>query len=366
MPVGARSSTTFDPLIDDLDRLPLIDYAFEEEYLLDGSGRLMPNAQMRQMTRILFSGSRGCRNSCTYCSNSQLKSMYRGLGRYERKMSKPRFVWAAREYQRIFPRLKRFYFTDEDFFARPVEEMRELAEIYPAEVGLPYECMASPRQITEEKMALAVRAGLFQIDVGLESGSRRVRYEIFHRPIDDEAQMNAADVINKHAPGSALYFLILGNPYEEREDLLAGIRLLERLSTPFRLRIYNLVFIPGTKLFEKARLDGIIGGIDDSAFEMDFVGGFDHRDHEWKRNNLYLNGLIALMCGRFTAGRTGFIPRAALPLLTGPRMVDFCDRHPAIGEAVVFLGNLRRQGHTLATALPHRAYGYLKRTDFGT
>jgi len=329
------------PLIADLDGLPLLDFAFENEYILDPTGTLVPNTGMKEKGVVLFSGSRGCNNSCTYCSNSKLKSIYRGKGRYTRKMSIPRFVEVAKEYRRLFPRAKHFYFTDEDFFARPVEEMREFAETYPGPVGIPFECMASPRQITEEKVALAVKAGMYQIDVGLESGSERIRREVFNRYIDDETQLQAAIAINTHAQVNALYFLILGNPYEERQDMLDGVRLLEKLPPPFSIQAYNLVFIPGTKMFERACQDGIIKGFGDSAFEIDFLAGFDHRTHEWKRKNLYLNSLMSLMRGKSTRRRMGMVPRMIIPLLASPRVVDFCDRHTRIGETIVSLSNLR-------------------------
>jgi len=329
------------PLIADLDGLPLLDFAFENEYILDPTGTLVPNTEMREKAIVLFSGSRGCNNNCTYCSNSQLKSIYRGNGRYVRKMSIPRFVEVAGEYRRLFPRAKQFYFTDEDFFARPVEEMRELAETYPGHVGVPFECMASPRQITEEKVALAAKAGMYQIDVGLESGSERIRKEVFHRHIDDETQIQAAIAINTHTRVTALYFLILGNPYEERQDLIDGMQLLEKLPPPFSLRAYNLVFIPGTKMFDSACQDEIIKGIGDSGFELDFLGGFDHRTHDWKRKNVYLNSLMFLMHGKCTRRRMGLVPRRMIPILGGLRVVDFCDRHTQIGETIVVLANLR-------------------------
>lgn len=328
------------PLIADLDDLPLLDFAFENEYILDPTGKLIPNTRMKEMKSVLFSGSRGCNNNCAYCSNSQLKSIYRGKGQYLRKMSIPRFVEVAVEYRRLFPRATRFYFTDEDFFARSVDNLKEFAESYPAQVGIPFECMASPNQITEEKVALASKAGMFQIDIGIESGSERIRRELFHRQVDDETQKQAAIAVNRYAPGQALYFLILGNPYEERRDLLDGVRLMEQLPPPFSLRTYNLVFIPGTGLFERAIRDGIIKGIGDSAFEIDFIG-FDHGKHDWKRKNLYLNGLLYLMNGKFSRGLMGSVPRRFIPFLTSPGVVGFCDRHTRIGETMVALVNLR-------------------------
>ena len=348
------------PLIADQDSLPLLDFAFENEYILDPSGTLVPNTKMREKGVVLFSGSRGCNNNCTYCSNSQLKSIYRGKGRYLRKMSIHRFIDAAKEYRRLFPRANYFYFTDEDFFARSVEEMRELAETYPVQLGIPFECMASPRKITEEKVALAARAGMFQIDVGLESGSERIRREVFNRYVDDETQIKAAIAINAHPGVNAVYFLILGNPYEERQDLVDGVRLLEKLPPPFSLRIYNLVFIPGTKLFERAVLDGIIKGIGDSAFELDFLGGFDYRKHDWKRKELYLNSIISLMEGKFTQGWMGFLPTRIIPVLTSPCVVDFSEQHTRIGETIVTLAGYRLRMRSAIDGILFNVVGIIK------
>jgi anaerobic magnesium-protoporphyrin IX monomethyl ester cyclase len=332
------------PPIPDLDSLPFPDYAFENEYILDRTGALVPNITMREGNGIkgiiLFSGSRGCNNTCTYCSNSQLISIYRGNGRYVRKMSIARFNEGASECRRLFPHASRFYFTDEDFFARPVEELREFSDTYPDSVGLPFQCMASPRQITDEKMELMVKAGLTIIQVGLESGSERVRQEIFHRHITDEMQMRATKAINQHPQVNVVYFLIIGNPYEERTDLVRGMCFMENMPFPFHLQTYNLVFLPGTKLYNQACKDGIINGIDDSATNIDFLRGFDHRTHDWKRNNLYLNSILSLMTGRSTKWRIGLIPRSMIPVLKAPRVVAYCDRHTIIGETIAMLGSI--------------------------
>jgi hypothetical protein len=153
--------------------------------------------------------------------------------------------------------------------------------------------------------------------------------------------MEAAIAVNTHTRVNALYFLIIGNPYEERQDLLDGVRLLEKLPPPFSLRAYNLVFLPGTELFDKAYQDGIIKGIDDSAFQIDFLAGLDPRTHEWKVNNLYLNSLMSLMIGKFTKLRMGMVPRGIIPILANPHVVEFCDRHTRISETIVALANLR-------------------------
>jgi len=249
-------------------------------------------------------------------------------------MSVSAFIEAANECRRRFPRAKYIYFTDEDFLDRPIEEIREFAEAYPAKGGLPFECMASPLQVTEEKMALMDKAGMWRIDIGVETGSDNTRRHIFNRPGDNETVLRAAAAINHHPRIVAYYFIIIGNPYESRQDLLETIGLLQRLPMPFFLRAYSLVFIPGTHLFHRACQDGIILGIEDSGHELDFAAGLGHRTHAWKRHNLYLNGLVFLMFGKATPFRIGALPRKLIPLLTAPRVIDFCDRFKFIGYLI--------------------------------
>ena len=323
------------PLFPDLDALPFVDFGFSDEFNVDDRGEVRPNAAMKNELSILFTGSRGCAFNCHYCSNAQLKTLYAGKGRYVRKMSIPVFVESARKCREIFPRAKYFYFTDEDFFARSVGEFREFAELYPKTVGLPFECMASPQQISEEKMDLLVKAGLWRVDMGVESGSDRVKKEIFNRHGSNEIVMRSAAILARYPRVVVYYFFIIGNPYEERADLLGTVGLIQKLPYPSFVRTYNLVFMPGTHLFERACRDGVINGIEDSGYELDFLAGFDYRGHAWKMNDLYLNGLLSLMTGKATRRRTGFIPRVILPALIRPRWLDFNDRHLAISKSMV-------------------------------
>ena len=94
------------PLISDLDSLPIPDFSFENECVMDGGGSLQPHSRMRETPYVLFSGSRGCLYNCHYCSNSQLMAMYKGKGRFARKMSVAKFINAAAECKRLFPRAK--------------------------------------------------------------------------------------------------------------------------------------------------------------------------------------------------------------------------------------------------------------------
>ncbi len=368
---GRMVANAVRPPIDDMDRLPTPDFTFCQEYRIGRQGEIRPDTEMKKSAEILFNGSRGCLYNCHYCSNAQLRALYAGSGRLGRKMSISRFIDSVDACRRQFPEARQFYFTDEDFFARPVDEFRQLADEYPKRIGVPFECMASPQQVTEEKVALLVKAGMWRVDVGVESGSDRIKREYFNRPVSNDTVMKAAGIISRHPTVVAYYFFIIGNPYDAREDLLATIDLVSRLPVPFFLRTYSLVFIPGTQLFERACKDGIIHGISDSGFELDFLSGYDYRSHPWKRKNLYLNGVMSLMTGKAKRGRLGFVPRRLLPRLTTPRWIDFNDRHPALSKLIIFMARkglvVRRAILVLATRVlkspgsVHNILGRLRR-----
>jgi len=325
------------PLIADLDELPLMDYSFDDEYRLKNGRlvRVLPSSGGSEP--ISFNGTRGCDFDCTYCSNARLKELACSSGRYARAVSVTKLIEHAENLKRRFPGAKCFDFFDEDFCARTPEQIRQFSEAYTRRIGLPFGCMVSPLRMSEEKMDLLVKAGLWRINVGVESGSERTKKEIYNRCMSNEAVLRAVRIINKYPHVVPYYFFIIGNPYEERDDLNTTVRFIGNLPPPFFLRTYNLVFIPGTLLYQTAVKDGTIGGIQDSGFELDFVGGLNYRRHTWKKKNLYLNGLLYLMSGKITRRRLGLVPRPWLGALLRPGTVAFHERNTVFIRCLILL-----------------------------
>lgn len=317
-------------LIRDLDTLPVVDFSHENEYHLINEHFVPANGNTNDIAPIMFNGTRGCAFQCTYCSNAKIKSILTDKHRYVRKLSPAEYIRQAKICREQFPERKYFYFVDEDFFARSIKEIKQFADLYPKEIGLPFECMASPLQISKEKMTSLVDAGLWRIDMGIESGSERTKKEIYNRPMSNSSVRKAADIINKYRQVIPTYFIIIGNPFEEQEDLKATINFLKELPSPYYLRTYDLVFLPGTILYDMAVEKGIISGKSESAYEIDFLAGLDYKTHPWKKKNLYLNGLLYLMAGRVNNFRMGLLPRRLFPILLKDRMIEFQNRHGQI------------------------------------
>lgn len=326
------------PPIANLDDLPLLDFERSNEFHLS-HGHLTKapsDPRLAHSPRMQYIGSRGCALHCTYCCNRKVKEMYSGNGKYLRRMSPARYVEHLAALRRDhFPEATDVFLLDEDFFLRGVEEIREFADLYRRHVGLPFDCMVSPPRIADEKMRLLVEAGLWRISLGVESGSERTKKEVFDRPIPNETVVRASRTIKRYPGVAPCYFFIIGNPYEDRQDLLDTLSLMTRMDYPYYTNIYNLVFFPGSELFDRAVRDGIIAGTRDSGFELHFRAGLKYRDHAWKQNNLYLNGLLFLTEGKATKRRLGLLPRSMIPFLTRPGVIDFMDRRKTVCQIVI-------------------------------
>jgi len=327
------------PLISNLDELPLMDFSCEEEFHLTKEvfTQIHHASELPGTHEVLFNGSRGCVFHCTYCCNSKLKEIFSGKGRYVRKMSISRYVECAKNLKQYFPQAKYFYLIDEDFFIRSKDELHKFAIEFPREVGLPFECCGNPLQITQEKMELLVKAGLWRIRMGIESGSERTKKEIYKRPVTNEAIKQAAHIINNFSQVVPYYFLIIANPYENDEDLIETAKFMLDLPSGFYIQVFNLVFFPGSILYERAVQDGLIEGKKESGYELDFRGGFIYKKQSWKQKNLYLNGLIFVMEGRSTKYRLGLLPKALIPFLIKPSLLRFNNRHPFFIKSIILI-----------------------------
>ncbi len=323
------------PLIEDLDGLPLADYSFADEFRLVGE-RFEKVSDLSNVNEpIMFSGSRGCARHCTYCTNAKMKEIYAGKGRYLRKMSIPRYIEQARLLRGRFPNSRYYYFIDEDFLARSLDDLREFAREFWGQVGLPFECMVSPTQVTEEKIDLMVRAGMWRVRMGVESGSERTKTEVYRRAISNASVSRAAAIISRRQELVPYYFFIMSNPYEAREDVVDTLRFISGLPGPFYIQAFNLVFFPGSVLYERAVADRFILGKDDSGYLLDFRGGLKYEGARWKRKNLYLNGLLFLMEGKKTARRAGLIPLGTLRFLLKDGFVEFMEKYQFLIVAMI-------------------------------
>ena len=347
------------PLCARMDDLPFLDFSCSDEFYLKGR-RLERRSDMSEFAHegIPFLGSRGCTFRCTYCCNGKLREIYSESGNYVRKHSIEQCIERPATLRKSLPDGKYIFFVDDDFLDRTTEELQRFASDFPEKVGLPFECQVSPVRVKKEKIDLLAKAGVWRIRMGVESGSERTKREVFGRPMSNEAVVRASELLSHYPEIVRAYYFIIGNPFEERDDLLESIRLIVRLPSPFFIQPFNLVFFPGSVLYERAVAAGLIHGREDSGYDLHYRGGLKYAGHPWKSKNLYLNTVMFLMEGKVTSTRVGVVPRFLIPWMLHPWFVSLNERHLAFAKTMIWqktqlLAFRSRVGIAVKSVFPH-------------
>jgi radical SAM superfamily enzyme YgiQ (UPF0313 family) len=170
-----------------------------------------------------FEMNRGCPYNCLFCVNYGLNKLYKKLGGYYREKSIPVLVREMREKKQRYG-LQFAYLVAESFLTTTRERLREFAELYPREVGLPFWVEARPESITEEKVRILEACGCEGISVGVESGNEEFRKEILNRRMSSTKIERALKIL----AGSRLRVSannVIGFPTETRELIFETIEL---------------------------------------------------------------------------------------------------------------------------------------------
>ena len=259
----------------DLDRLPFFDFSLENHYLLDFASDSIVPLDVERFKNILprlphpdnrlkiayrTMTDRGCPHKCSYCNISNQKEMYDEMGsKYFRARSVGNFINELVERKERFPFIEAIQFFDDTFFARPVHEIEDFSRMYKEKVGLPFYCQGSPNTITEKKMECLVNAGMVYVEMGIQTGSERIKH-LYNRNESNEKIIKATELISRYLPRILPpdYHIILDNPWETTDDVMDTVRLLMKVPKPYGLCISSLVFFPQTPLYFKAKKEGLI------------------------------------------------------------------------------------------------------------
>ncbi len=245
------------PLEDDLDNLP-----FPDRELLFERDEVTRQSGIKH-----FVTSRGCPYDCTYCFNHSLAELYRGKGKRLRQMSVARLIEEVRWVQERYP-LQFVVFVD-DLFIVYEHWLRELAERFPREVGLPFFCNVRANLVTPDKVALLKRAGCVSVGMGLETGNSEMRNQILKRNLTDEQIIEASRQI-REAGIQLLTTNMLGLPGGTLANDFETLAL-NQVCRPSYANAFLYQPYPRTELGEYARAHGHVAGslddIDTSAWE---------------------------------------------------------------------------------------------------
>ncbi len=215
--------------------------------------------------------TRGCPYACTFCATRGLNKVYPAWRRV--RCRSPQHVIAEIERVReVVPELAVVKFQDDTLLALDQGTLEALADCYRERIRLPFLVLGTPETVQPAKLECLVAAGLRFVEVGLQSGSRRV-LEMYGRPPDPERIVEAARCLHRFRQWIPCprYDVISDNPYETPADEAATVRLLTRLPKPFRLHLFALTFYPGTDLYARARQDGWVTDDERDIYRKNFL-----------------------------------------------------------------------------------------------
>lgn len=271
--------------VPDLDKIPIPDYAIEDQFVLMGENIVPLSETILKATsrgKINFTEpedfvyetmwTRGCPHNCSYCINNRYRNLYSGEI-YVRRRSIDHLMSELVSMRERFPWFNRISFIDDCFAAAPLETLAEFRDRYLEEISLPFFCLNSIQSSKPEKIHVLYQAGMRKTQIGIQSLSQRTNRLYKRESIDTDKVLRTAESIRENAPEVLpTYDIILDNPFESPDDVLATLRGVLKLPRPFLLQLFSLTFYPGTEIFDKALAEGMISGSVDSYLKENHSG----------------------------------------------------------------------------------------------
>ena len=235
------------PLIQELDTLPFAAYGDKNMYFIEQDKLSRKDPELDHNVLYLQS-TRGCPYSCSFCVETMYHDIYKGLGKFVRRRSVDSIVEEVNSHlKRDGNRKKRVYFIDEVFGSAP-GFIEEYSERFPKEVGLPFDVLYHPKSLKVKTIERLAHAGCQEINFGIQTGSDKIRNDVFTRPGTNEEIIELTNEISKFDI-AIRYDLILDNDFETKETLIECVALILRLPKPVIFNTFSLLSRASITLF---------------------------------------------------------------------------------------------------------------------
>jgi len=229
------------PLIQDIDSLPYPNREILDKRYFKSGG-------------TSFITGRGCPYQCSYCVNSHLQKLYRGLGKFIRYRSIQKVIdeinYTIERYK-----IRKVTFSDETFTTNKKRTI-EFCNAYKKEIGLPFICQTRCDTVDRELVTTLKDAGCELVSMGIESGNDFLREHILNRKMPRDKIIKAFRLA-REAGISTNAFNMIGVPFETERTIDDTINI-NRVVTPDGINCSLFMPFKGTRLGELCEKKGWI------------------------------------------------------------------------------------------------------------
>ena len=246
------------PLISDLDEVPFRDFhTHQHKFTIRGRG-YKTGDPMHGDPVFQLMGSRGCIYKCSYCYNSTYKKDVYAGQKWYRVRTPESLIEEVKEAQKHW-QFKRIRFDDEVFNFQQ-SWLEHFAELWPREVGLPFEIFIEPKLVHPERMRMLAAAGMVAVYMGIQS-SERVTGHLYDRRVKNSSINDIATLFNEL--GVKPHFqLIWDDPVSDEQDKAALFDMISEFPHPYDLYLFSMTVFPSSELDNKLIENGIISEYD--------------------------------------------------------------------------------------------------------
>ncbi len=238
------------PFLQDLDSLPFPDREMWNPWCANPTSR--PSVLV----------GRGCPFNCTYCCNHALRKT--ASGEYVRLRSPANVALELKAMKESEPTFGEAYLEVETLGVNMEWALELCAELRDFNAGLEHpitfgtNLRVTPKADFDELFTALASANFRFVNIGLESGSERIRREVLNRRYSNDDIIRTVKTARKHGLQVGIYNLI-GLPWETPRDFRETIRV-NRACQPDWFLLSVFYPYPGTELSDRCYELGLLDG----------------------------------------------------------------------------------------------------------
>ena len=290
---GKENKNPMRPVIRDLDTVPAPIWDDRNKWYIrwDQLGKNEDPAFKEYYIFVMT--NRGCPYHCNYCVNSVYnQGDYRSCGHNRLRQRSVGHVMAELQNMKgrywNFDNLQISFF--DDIFTLNPSWVLEFAKEYKKQFKNPFWCYFHPNNIREDIMDALKDIGISHVDMGVQTGSERIRVELMKRPETNDSIMKACKIL-KDRNISLVVDCITDIPFETEQDMKDSLEFFLALPGPYSFNFYSLIYFPGVQLTQMALDSGYIrrDQVEDIAGKTldQFVATFRYKDRK-PRDKFYI------------------------------------------------------------------------------